>query len=74
MLVGVAKALELYALAEPISAKQALQLGLTNWVVPDDQLQTFARELAQRIARNSPFATALTKWMLYRYAAPDLEH
>ncbi|MFN8534383.1 MAG: enoyl-CoA hydratase/isomerase family protein [Dehalococcoidia bacterium] len=74
MLVGVAKALELYALAEPIPAAKALELGLANWVVPDDQLQTFAREIAHKVARNSPFGTALTKWMLYRYAAPDIEH
>jgi enoyl-CoA hydratase/carnithine racemase len=43
MLVGVAKAIELYALAEPISAHQALELGLTNWVTPDleHQLELF---------------------------------
>src|SRR5690606_33126791 len=73
MLVGVAKAMELYALAEPIPAQKAKELGLANWVVPDDELQTFAREMAHNIAQNGAIPTALTKWMFYRFAAPDLD-
>lgn len=73
MLVGVAKAIELYAMAEPIPARKCLELGLANWVCPDDELQSFTREIAQRIARNAPHGTALTKYMLYRFAAPDIE-
>jgi 2-(1,2-epoxy-1,2-dihydrophenyl)acetyl-CoA isomerase len=72
-IVGIAKALEIYLLAEPIPAPKALELGLANWVVPDDQLIPFTRELAHGVAKRAPYATALTKWMMYRYAHPNME-
>ena len=38
-LIGSAKARELYFLSARISAYQALELGLTNWVVEPDDLE-----------------------------------
>lgn len=50
-LVGMAKALEIALLDEPIPADQALQLGLVNQVTTDAQLGDDSRQLAQRVAR-----------------------
>ena len=50
-LVGTAKARELYFTADIVDAKQALELGLVNRVVPDADLEKEARALAGRLAR-----------------------
>jgi enoyl-CoA hydratase len=47
--------------AEPIGAQEALRLGMVNHVVPRDELESFTLELAQRIARQDPFALKLAK-------------
>jgi len=52
-LVGTAKAREMYYLSDRIDMKEALRLGLVNWVVPADQLEAKAREIAGRLA-NGP--------------------
>lgn len=58
-LVGKAKALELALTAEPVDADEALRLGLVNHVVPPERLMATARELAQKIRRNSPLSVRL---------------
>ena len=49
-LVGLPKAKELVLLGEKIDARQALDLGLVGWVVPEDQCKSKAREIAERLA------------------------
>ena len=49
-LVGLARAAELLMLAEPVSAEQALALGLLTRLVDDDALAAQARDLAGRLA------------------------
>ncbi len=49
-LVGTARATELLMLAEPVSAEQALALGLLTRVVEDDALAKHVREFAGRLA------------------------
>lgn len=49
-LVGSAKARQLYYLSERVSAEEALQLGLTNWVCDADELVSKTSEIAQRLA------------------------
>jgi 2-(1,2-epoxy-1,2-dihydrophenyl)acetyl-CoA isomerase len=50
-LIGSAKARELYFTADPVSARQALALGIVNRLFPDEDLQketlAFARSLAE---------------------------
>ena len=47
-----------------LSAKEALEFGLVSRVVPDDQLMTTAKDLANEIAVNcAPVSVALTKHM-----------
>ena len=46
-LVGAAKARQLYFLSERVSAEQALDLGLTNWVCDADELAAKTKEIAR---------------------------
>ena len=48
-LIGVQKAKEIMFFAERINAAQALDLGLTNAVVPHDQLMDYTREKALQL-------------------------
>ena len=49
-LVGSAKARQLYYLSERVSADQALDLGLTNWVCEPDELESKTLEIASQLA------------------------
>jgi 2-(1,2-epoxy-1,2-dihydrophenyl)acetyl-CoA isomerase len=49
-LVGMARAAELLMLAEPVTAEQALAMGLLTRLVDDDALAQQARDLAGRLA------------------------
>ena len=64
-LVGHSKALEIFWGAEPIDADRALELGIANRVVPHDDTLSEALALADQLARNAPWATALTKRAIY---------
>ena len=59
-LVGKGKAMEMIFLGSSgmVAADEALQWGLVNHVVPQEQLLTTCMELAGRIAKNSPTALA----------------
>ena len=46
-LVGSAKARELYYLSDRVSADEALQLGLANWVVEPEALMGKTMEIAK---------------------------
>jgi enoyl-CoA hydratase/carnithine racemase len=72
-LIGQARAAELALVGEPISADEALRIGLVSRVVPNDELLPQARALADRIAAGAPMAVALTKGALERAASIDLE-
>lgn len=48
--VGVARARELALLAEPLPAEKALDWGLVNRILPDEQLQEEALAMAGRLA------------------------
>lgn len=63
-LVGWAKAAELYYRARTLDAKESLEIGLVNTIVPDDQLMDTAMQWAQEIADNAPLAVQTTKRMM----------
>ena len=57
-LVGKGKAMEMILTAGMIKADEALQWGLVNQVVPQDQLLSTCKEIANKIMKNSPMALA----------------
>ncbi len=54
--IGKTKATELHMTADTINAEQALQYGLVNYVVPQDQLMGKCLELLEKIKSKSPKA------------------
>jgi 2-(1,2-epoxy-1,2-dihydrophenyl)acetyl-CoA isomerase len=60
-LVGLARAMEMACLAEPVNAEDALRAGLVNRVVAHDDLQTAAGAWARRLAEGPTRAYGLTK-------------
>jgi 2-(1,2-epoxy-1,2-dihydrophenyl)acetyl-CoA isomerase len=72
-LVGAARASEIALVGDPISAEEALRIGLVSRVVPAEDLLAEARSLAERIAAAAPLAVALTKGALERAATIDLD-
>ncbi|MBA3575038.1 MAG: enoyl-CoA hydratase/isomerase family protein [Pseudonocardiales bacterium] len=71
-LVGHAKATELAMLAEPLSAAEALTIGLVTEVVPDEELAGRAAALAQRLAAGPTVAYGAIKAALHFSAGVDL--
>ena len=61
-----AMAMELALVGEPVTAQQALAMGLVNRVVPPDQVLAVAEELARRISQGAPVALAKTKEAMVR--------
>jgi enoyl-CoA hydratase len=55
-LIGRGPALEMLLAGDPISAAEALRLGLVNHVVPQAELLPAAEALARKIAANAPRA------------------
>lgn len=60
-IVGQTKAREILLTGRFVDAKEALEIGLVNQVVPADQLMDAAMKLAKEIATAAPLAVAFTK-------------
>ena len=63
-LMGMRKALELILLSDAIDAKEALRLGLINWVVGAEQLAAETASIARRLAQGATSAFAEIKQLL----------
>ncbi len=72
-LTSLCKAMELCFTGEPISAAEALSLGLVNKVVPADDLAKATKEFAARLAKLPTKAIGLTKRLFYRSLNTDLD-
>lgn len=72
-LVGFARAMEIAALDEPISAEQTLKWGMVNRVVEPEQVQGATIELANRLARRSLNSFAWSKKLLNESFETSLE-
>ncbi|MFK5973058.1 MAG: enoyl-CoA hydratase-related protein [Flavobacteriaceae bacterium] len=57
-LVGKGKAMELIMTAGMIHAEAALECGLVNYVIPEEELMGFCKKIATKIANNSSVAIA----------------
>jgi 2-(1,2-epoxy-1,2-dihydrophenyl)acetyl-CoA isomerase len=60
-LVGSAKARELYLMSPILTADEALAMGLLTRVVPDDELEAAAQELAMSLAQGPSIALGYIK-------------
>ncbi len=60
-LVGKKRAKEIWFRNPKMTAQYAMEIGLINMVVPDDQLQAETRKLALEVADRGPFALASIK-------------
>jgi enoyl-CoA hydratase len=70
--IGWAAAMELLLTGRTVSAERALQLGLLNEVVPEDELDDRAVMWAREIAANAPLAVQATKEAVMRgLSAPN---
>jgi enoyl-CoA hydratase/carnithine racemase len=63
-MVGYAKAAEIAFTGRTLTAAEALELGLVNRVVADDELTGSTRSLAGEIAENAPLAVRAIKRMM----------
>ena len=66
-------AMEFLLTAERFPASRALELGLINEIVPEDQLMDRAIDWAHRITANAPLAVQATKESVLRCLALDLQ-
>lgn len=71
--IPYAKAMEMLLIGDPITADEALAMGLINYVVPREQLLPKARELAHKLAENGPLAVQKIKEGVLRTSGVPLE-
>lgn len=72
-LIGLRRAMELMLTNRRLTAEEALDWGLVNQVVPDDQLMDAAMELARSFATGATLAYGAVKRMLHESFAGTLE-
>ncbi len=63
-LIGVSNTLLLQYTGDRVDGHEALRMGLVSKVVPDDQLQESALELANRIAQGATRSQSLIKYLV----------
>jgi 2-(1,2-epoxy-1,2-dihydrophenyl)acetyl-CoA isomerase len=71
--VGKARAFQMALLGERISAPQALDWGLINWIYPDDRLIDEAAALVDRLAAGPTRSYASSKQALNTFIYGDLD-
>lgn len=71
--VGSRRALQIFLAEDSFSAQQAYDWGLVAKLAPPDQLKQATRELAQRLAKNSPDAIRTTKALIHAAARTPIE-
>jgi enoyl-CoA hydratase len=71
--IPYAKAMEMLLIGDSFSAREALEMGLLNYLVPREQLMDTARELADKLAANGPLAVRKIKEGVVRSSGLPLE-
>lgn len=72
-LVGMGRAMEILMTGDFLDAQEAHRIGLYNRVVPAERLAEEARGWAERLARGPAFGLEVTKKLVLREAAMDVE-
>ena len=70
-IIGVRRTMELFLLAEDVSAHRAHEFGLVNRVVPHDEVLAAAAQWAERLADGPTRSFTLTKWLVNRSLDAD---
>jgi enoyl-CoA hydratase/carnithine racemase len=70
--VGLGRATEILMFGDPVDAQRALEIGLANQVVTDDELASATAELVERFTSGPSFAYATTKDLLAKEQDMDL--
>lgn len=73
VIIGLGRATEFTFSNQPISAQQALEWGLVNWVVPGDSLHSKTAEFTARLAAGSLGAFGLSKRLFNKTMLSNLE-
>jgi len=72
-LVGVKKAMEMFLTGDPVTAEEALRLGMITRVCPADQLMEEAGKLARKLALGPVKAMGVIKRSLYEAQTMDFK-
>jgi len=72
-LVGIGRAVEMFALGDTIGATEAHRLGMVNSVVPHERLAEETHKLATRLAEASPLPIALLKQFVSERLETELD-
>lgn len=70
--VGFRTAMQLILMNSTITAPEALDAGLVNWVVPDDEIEARSAEIAAQLAAGPATATAMAKELMWGGVAERL--
>lgn len=73
LLIGLRKAKELIFTGKTITGKEAERIGLVNWAVPADQLESTVNQLAEELSEMSPVAMRISKTLINDTMLVDLE-
>jgi enoyl-CoA hydratase/carnithine racemase len=71
--VGTRRAMQIFLAEDHFTAAQAYDWGLVAKLVPATELRAATRELAQRLAHNTPAALKATKALIYRSSSNPIE-
>ncbi len=71
-IIGLGRALEMAYTADMVSAQEAERMGLANKVVPHDELLTYTREYAERLANGPTKALGMIKVGMRRALASGM--
>ncbi len=66
--LGFAATLEIFLTGRRYDSSECLRRGMVNYVVEDDQLESFTYDLAREMAENAPLSMRGTKLALYKIA------
>lgn len=72
--MGYARAFEMLALGETLSAEQAVQAGFVNKVIAPEDLEATALDAARRLASKPPEALAVTRTLMRGDSVEILKH
>ena len=71
--VGIKRAMEIALLGDRFSAQTAKDIGMINFVVPNDELESETQKLANRLAAGPTHVYGNTKALFYRSLESEFE-